>query len=785
MVNRYMTKVLQSVENFLEAAIVLVAPNGRIKFSSEHASKLFELPADIETRIETFRDVVSYLAERGDFGPGDPEQFVDLFFQSLDNSHLSPFQSYLTVPSAQVLRVIIQKSKGGSITLTAIDISEQRRKENILKMALDIGLAGYMVYDSASESFTVESRYLEMLLTPDEAQSLEKQGPKDLIHKDDLARAVLMWRTAINKGEQRSGNYRVITEKQGTRWCRFVVTPESTKNNTKRYICFFSDITESVQQQENLNKAKQLAEKTLRSKEDFLARLSHEVRTPMNAVIGISDALIHHHADDKINPKLELIQNSATSILKMLDETLTHSRLDSDTFSLDPKPDSPGAVVRNICALWEQQALKNGDKIHCVIKDDVPSTMLFDKYRYEQCINNLLSNAVKFTHNGRINVVLTTIERRGSQPRLVLAIKDTGIGMTPEQQSKIFDAYTQADKTISSRFGGTGLGMNITKQIAERMGGTISVRSEIGKGATFALAVPITLPEEEGLTGAVETGEVQKTEALPISSQGENENTTPADVSNPAPMVSPATLPSSPALAQPSTAALAHPLHSETSAPNRDAAQLDAPPPDAHSNEDSLRTSATPALSNPRVTPSVLAAAEKSSQSVAIDKKKGNSRPILINETSTSLVDQMLVDAEPNTAYSHLKVLVVDDNSTNHLVIRSLLGSVVSEIHLASNGAEALETLDNTHVDVVLMDIHMPVMDGIECTLAIRSSEKSWKDVLIIALTADPQYQQKKLCLNIGMDEALAKPVRLNDLLGAIDTVLSKAEDEDGKAMSA
>ena len=188
--------------------------------------------------------------------------------------------------------------------------------------------------------------------------------------------------------------------------------------------------------------------------------------------------------------------------------------------------------------------------------------------------------------------------------------------------------------------------------------------------------------------------------------------------------------------------------------------------------------SVTPALSNPPITSSVLAAAEKSYAAPKSKPPNPQKRAIVINETSASLVDQMLVDAEPNTAYSHLKVLVVDDNSTNHLVIRSLLGSVVSEIHLASNGAEALETLDNTHVDVVLMDIHMPVMDGIECTLAIRSSEKSWRDVLIIALTADPQYQQKKLCLNIGMDEALAKPVRLNDLLSAIDTVLLKAETQ-------
>jgi len=134
----------------------------------------------------------------------------------------------------------------------------------------------------------------------------------------------------------------------------------------------------------------------------------------------------------------------------------------------------------------------------------------------------------------------------------------------------------------------------------------------------------------------------------------------------------------------------------------------------------------------------------------------------------------MLEAAQPaDTPYSNLKILVVDDNATNHVVINSLLGSVVGEIFNANNGREALDVLETTDIDIVLMDIHMPVMDGIEATIAIRSSTKPWKGVQIIALTADPQYQQKKLCLNIGMDEALAKPVKLNDLLQAIDNVLA------------
>ena len=142
-------------------------------------------------------------------------------------------------------------------------------------------------------------------------------------------------------------------------------------------------------------------------------------------------------------------------------------------------------------------------------------------------------------------------------------------------------------------------------------------------------------------------------------------------------------------------------------------------------------------------------------------------------EDCNHLVDQLLEEAQPEpTSYSKLKILVADDNSTNHMVVMSLIDSLVAEVHLASDGQQAIDILKTTDIDIVLMDIHMPVMDGIEATLSIRSSEESWADVRIIALTADPQYQQKRLCKNIGMDEALAKPVKLSDILEAFDNVL-------------
>ncbi len=669
-------RIADNLEHFFEASIVQVNPDGTIAHYNQRAIELFEMPHDVAAKAH-ITDFVRYLAERGDFGPGDPKQFETIINRVINDptqAAQNKTQTYLTMPSGNVLRVMMRRNRDGSVILSAHDISEQRRKENMLEMALDIGLAGYLVFDPVTDSFDIQSRYLSNMLTARELQVMETTGPSALLHSDDISRIMEMWKTVRRGGEAQKGTIRILTETRGPRWFRFEISPEASNHSSKKIILFFNDITDSLKQQESLRKAKQRAEDTLQSKEDFLAMMSHEIRTPMNAVIGISDALIHHHGDSEINSELELIQTSAASILKMLDETLTHSRLDTNKFTLDPAPASPADVVKNVCALWEKQALKNGNKIRCVIKENVPSNIMFDKFRYEQCANNLLSNAIKFTNCGMIDVVLTTVEKDGHPPRLVLAVRDSGIGMTPQQQVKIFKAYTQADKTISARFGGTGLGMNITKQIAELMDGSVSVRSVIGNGSLFVLTVPIISVSKDN-ADSVEENETET--ILPITQ-----------------------------------------ILIEEQAPQ------------------------TP-------------------------------------ETSERLVDQILDAAQPEaTAYSSLNILVVDDNSTNHMVVNAMLGSLVANIHVANNGEQALDVLKTTSIDIVLMDIHMPVMDGIECTLAIRGSDADWKDVPIIALTADPQYQQRKLCINIGMNETLGKPVRLTDLIETIDTVLAQNSDK-------
>lgn len=639
---------LSRISDVSGLGIILFSEKLGLEFYNPLAAEHFEIPQAMLKAGTNYERLLEHMAERGDFGVGQSDSLVEQV-KNIVNIQKSTIDGdvanmKLTMPSGRRIHVFQKHDNNGKFLLTSKDISKEEQKSQILDTALESGGSGFWHFNCDTGRFSIHGDYLEKHLSNRQMKRAQKEGILSIVHPDDLANTRNIWVKGLKEGKELKHTCRILSGNGHSMWLRWNAKPQlSEMRKVISFTCFFKDITQELETSDALRKAKEAAEKSLKVKNDFLARLSHEVRTPMNGVIGIADALIHHHADEAINPKLELIQSSAEKILRIVDETLNHTKLNAEKLTLELKPASPAKSVENVVRLWEQKALKNNIALSYNIAPSVPDTLVFDHFRYEQCLNNLLSNAIKFTPNGTINVVLTTVEKEDQPPRLILAVKDDGIGMTVEQQKQIFEAYTQADKSIARRFGGTGLGMTITKEIIELMGGTISLRSESGKGTIFALSLP---------------------------------------------------------------------MDTKASQPSK--------------------------------------------------------------EDSGALVNQILEDARPEPSkYSNLRILVVDDNATNHMVITSLLESIVSEIHIASNGKEAIDILKTTSVDIVLMDIHMPIMDGIEATLAIRGSQETWADVLIIALTADPQYQQIRLCRNIGMDDALPKPVKLVELLRAFDNVLS------------
>ena len=634
-------------------ALLVVDTKLQIKFYDRAIADILELDSSVDLTGANLLDIAGELAIRGDFGPGDPAIFVDLVRNEFTKSAgaLEPSNRKLNfvTPSGKRVQFSQEIKHDGLFMLGCRDVTKSYIQKHALKVALDSSDSGYIMFDVETRKFHDVGNFASRKHCNRLAQRLLNDELKNVIHPEDYKKVKSVRKQAEANKEPWSGTFRILDDQADTIWVKVQATPQISESGVlTSYIFFYSQVTSQLRVQDDLRKAIEQTEKSLSAKNAFLGRLSHEIRTPMNAVVGIADALIHHDGNPKILPKLKLIQSSAEKIIRIVNESLEHTKLAESKVQLDPHPASPREAVESVSALWEQKAIENDIDLQCRIDAKIPDTIIFDTHRYEQCLNNLISNAVKFSPGGKIQVVLTTLETKG-QNNLVAVVKDTGIGMNEAQLANLFEAYTQADKSISGRFGGTGLGMNITKQLIELMGGKITAKSEIGSGTVIALTLPIKAERR-------------------------------------------------------------------------------------------------------------------------VEERREN--------TSGGLLDDILESAaEPESEYSELKMLVVDDNPTNHMVVSSLLGSLVKHIDVAENGVEAIDALkkaerENAQYDIVLMDIHMPVMDGIEATLDIRGSKESYTDIPIIALTADPQYQQRRLCKNIGMDEALAKPVKLTELLNAMDRVL-------------
>ncbi len=614
-------------------------------------SNLLEI--DRPSHASNFTHILDHLIQRGDFHPENTDTVKSRILGALDKQVRQTsddiVEEHITLPSGLSAELKIKSFDNNHLVLT---IKEEQIRilghpSEYIKEVMDLAESGYWVYDCRTEDLQINIGHMIRKLDIGDGPTNGIEACWNAVIAEDIPKTKAAISTLLKSKRQTEITVRLKTFDPRSMWVRARMSPMLDEaKEVKAIVCHFVNVTNSLRIQNQLRIDAEKAQKTLKAKNSFLGRMSHEVRTPMNAVIGISDALIHHHGDPKILPKLELIQTSAEKVVRLVDETLEQTKLDEDKLELNPRAASPRKAIESVCQLWETKALKDGTDLRLEIDPSVPEQMFFDDFRYEQCINNLLSNALKFTPGGKIQVVLTTLEKGGKQ--LVLVVKDNGLGMTKQQQASIYEAYTQADKTISGRFGGTGLGMHITKRIIELMGGRITLQSIPGEGSVFALILPIQ---------EIETN------------------------------------------------------HHQTQ--------------------------------------------------------------------STELVNSLLSKMDKRKSeYSHLRVIVADDNLTNHMVIGSLLDTVVKEMHYAENGQEVLDILSQKPVDLILMDIHMPIMDGVEATLAIRNSSESWANIPIVALTADPEYQQKRLCQNLGMNSALAKPVKLTEVLSAFDNIFKEAEQE-------
>ena len=682
---------------------------------------------------------------------------------------------------------------GGVIVLR--DVTERRqageavrRSEERFRSLIEATTAIVWATSAAGELETDQPSW--SAYTGQTFDQLKGWGWIDAVHPDDRAHAARVWSAAVASRSLYQVEYRLRRHDGEYRYTLARGVPIlDTAGGVREWVGVNTDIEAEKRAVIAMQGAREAAEAAARTKSEFLANMSHEIRTPLNGILGMTELALDTDLTAEQREYLGLVKTSSDHLLNVINDILDFSKIEAGKLDLECIDFDLRDTLDDTVATLAARAHKKGVELADHLAPDVPATLAGDPHRLRQVVVNLIGNAIKFTDSGE--VVLEVSRWRGDgdpgPPDAVVlhfAVRDTGIGIAPEQQAKLFRAFSQADTSTTRKYGGTGLGLAISARLIELMGGRVWLESEVGRGSTFHFTVRFA-PASGPVASPVlaDPARIRGLSVLVVDDNATNRLILQEMLTN---------WGMRPTTVDGGLAALAA---LEQGREPFGLVLLDAMMPEMDGFTLAERMKKAPNVAGATVM--MLSSAgqwEDAARCRALGVAAYLTKPIrqstLLDAIMTALGAERAVARVPaadgpgwGKAPRILRVLLAEDNAVNQKLAVRLLEKRGHRVTVAGNGREALTALDRERFDAVLMDIQMPVMDGFAATAAIRERERTTGAHLpVIAMTAHAMKGDRENCLSQGMDGYVTKPLRPEALFAALEGLAGGAVASDGPA---